>query len=195
MFYKNIFSGSAAIAVLLLAGCSAPQVFYVMPDPTQPAAQLKINGSSGWSVQRRDVDCSRLGKSGSRKLTYLADYPEERHSNEPPFHVEVTLPAGLSTFNARYSHIDKTCFLDFDSLLVAGRKYEMKLEFEYRGVFRQDQCRAVIVDAETGASAPTFSTDFKGAPLFADRAAIRDEAGCRRRAGLLQSGLLRNGNR
>jgi hypothetical protein len=193
MSYKNIFFGSAAAAVLLLTGCGTPMppAFYVMPDPTQPAAQLKINRGFAWLVKRRDVDCSRLGQSDSRTYTYLADFRQERRQPWPSPYFEATLPAGLSAFRASYSMGDKTCLLDFDSLLAAGRKYEMKLDIEDRGFFKRDLCKAVIVDAETGAPAPTFTNQFKNQSMFAGRrSAMRDEAGCRRRAGLLQSGSM-----
>jgi hypothetical protein len=188
MSYKKLFSGSAAAAALLLAGCSIPQEFYVMPDPTQPSAKLKIVGGYGWSVQRTDVNCSRLGQSDSRKVTYLADFPEVRHYTKLPDPVEVTLPAGLSTFETTFDRRGTTCYVNFDSLLMAGKKYEMQLDYEYRFIGPK-LCKAIVFDLETGIAAPMFYPDFSNASLFfPNRAAIRDEQACQRRAALLSNG-------
>ena len=187
MLYKKLLSGSTAAAAFLLVGCSVPQEFYVMRDPTQPSAKLKIVGENGWSVQRTDVNCSRLGQSDSRKLTYLADFPETRHYTELPAPVEVILPAGLSTFETTYSRNDPPCYVNFDALLLPGKKYEMKLDWEYR-FFGPHLCKAIVFDSETGTPVPMFSTDFSNAWIFANRAAIRDEQGCQRRAMLLKNG-------
>jgi len=134
-----------------------------MPDPRQPSALLRIDSISnyGWSVERMEADCDQNGDAHNVKSTYLADYvPQQRYSSRRPTPTavqEVSLPAGLASFFTYYSVGDKTCHINFDSFLTAGRKYEMVLRVVKRGVLEPAQCIPSIIDLDTKEPAPLMS--------------------------------------
>jgi hypothetical protein len=166
MINRVLLLASALGIMTSINGCGTggrkPQEFFSLQDPGTPSANVRIDSTYNWTVQRLEVDCAHLGQPHTWKETYLADFrPGARLTPwqpklPPPEYYDATLPAGLSTFEAKYVQGNKSCNLDFDALLMPSHNYKLNLGIEDKGFLHADQCKAALVDIETGTPPLTF---------------------------------------